>query len=82
MRGVVSTGGRLYSTEVALTLQAQQLWVRIAASEFYSRGVFPGENIAELFNGSVLLRVRVDSAISLIVDQTHPVQASGKLVVA
>ena len=37
-------------------------------------------DVVDLFNGSILLRVSVDRGISLIVDQTHPVQASGKQV--
>ena len=37
-------------------------------------------NVAELTDHSALIRVRVDSAKRLIDYQTHPVRASGKLV--
>ena len=37
-------------------------------------------DVAESLDRSALLRVRVDSGISLIVDPIHPVQSSGKLV--
>ena len=47
--------------------------------------VGPGSNlgsgdVAELIDRSTLLRVKVDCGISLIVDPSHPVLASGKLV--
>ena len=47
-------------------------WVWILALDY--------TNVAELINWSTLLRVRVDSGMSKIVDRTHPVWASGKLI--
>ena len=54
-------------------LQIQQHQVQITAPEYFS-------NVSELINLSTLLKVRVDIGKSLVVDQTHPVLVSGKLV--
>ena len=43
--------------------------------EFFQKMFF---DVAELIDCSALLRVRVDSTKSLIVDPAQPVQASGK----
>ena len=61
--------------------QCSCLWIyRPSSPRFESRLRCILSTIANLINHNALLRVRVNSGSTLIVDQPHPVQASGKLV--
>ena len=61
-----------------MSKQAKKLFT--AKLENYELNFWKILDVATLIDRSAMIKVRVDNAKSLIVDRTHPLQASGKQI--